>query len=88
MYNLNTVDISTARKELSRIFDKVFFDRQIYVVMKRNIPIVKIIKADEAVAKTIKTKLVDTSLFGIWKDKKEKTTTIAYNLRRKSWMRK
>lgn len=88
MYNLNTVDISTARREFSRILDKVFFDRQIYVIMKRNIPIVKMIKADETMVKTIKTKLLDTSLFGIWKDKKAKTTTIAYNLRKKSWVRK
>lgn len=88
MYNSYTVDISTARKELSRIFDHVFFDKKTYVIMKRNIPLVKITKVEEESTKSIKTKRVDRALFGIWKNKKGKATIIADSLRRKSWSRK
>lgn len=86
MYNLPTIDISTARKTISKIVDNVFLSNQTYLITKRNIPVAKISRID---LKPVldKSRFVDLSLFGVLKSKKS-AVAIASKLRKKLWKRK
>lgn len=87
MYNYSFIDTTTARKNFAKIIENVFLRNESYVITKRNIPLVKIVRIEDN-PYLVKEKQIDLSLFGIFKRRKTNSITIARQLRRKSWKRK
>ncbi|OGK08690.1 hypothetical protein A2767_01315 [Candidatus Roizmanbacteria bacterium RIFCSPHIGHO2_01_FULL_35_10] len=87
MYNYSAVDISEARKNLSKLVDKAYLTGEIFILLKRNIPLVKISRVDTDVIAAKEEKKIDLSLFGVFRDKRSSAVSIASNLRKKSWKR-
>lgn len=82
------IDISSARKNLSKIVDQVYLDDRSFVIAKRNIPIVKIVKFKLTEEKTLPVKkTLDLSLFGLLAGKKQGSVALAKDLRVKTWLR-
>lgn len=82
------VDLTTARKNLSRIVDEVFLEGTSVVIAKRNIPLAKLVGvSNKANSKKVskKKKKIDDSLFGIWKGRGKSTLELTEELRKKAW---
>ena len=77
------LDISTARSILSELVDKVYLKGEDVVITKRNIPLVRIAPLKEKEEERV----IDLSLFGLWKDKSEDSLTLEKKLRTKTWKR-
>lgn len=85
----NIVDVSSARQNLSKLIDSVYLNGETVVIAKRNIPLVKIIRVDQAKdVPLIEPKSLDLSLFGILKNKKQSAIAIANQIRNESWRAK
>lgn len=87
MYNFTLIDTTTARKNFSKIIENVFLRNESYVITKRNIPLVKIVKVEDN-KYFVKEKEIDLSLFGVFKRKKTSAVDIARQLRQKNWVRR
>lgn len=84
---LQTVDASQARKNLSDLMNAVFFQQQNFLLTRRGIPMAQLMPVVKSTYKKASRKNIDTALFGIWKNKKEKTTILAKKLRKIAWER-
>lgn len=75
------------RRNQSSILNEVYLNDITYIVLKNNIPIVQLTKFETSMKKVetkIKTKKLDLSLFGIWKNDKRSTLAIEKELKKKA----
>ena len=92
---MTLISITEAREKLPKIMDEVYFNLKSFIVTRRGIPMVKIIKTDKVVTKKKASKKdvekalkLARSISWIWNDKKWKnksTIEIADYLREKAW---
>lgn len=88
MLDTPTVNLSTARKNLSKILDEVFIKDKTYIITKGSIPVVKLVKVNmDSIKKSERKRKVDTRLFGYWKSDKRSSIKIEKELRLKAWSR-
>jgi hypothetical protein len=88
---VQNIDVSRARKELSSLMDRAYFENDKFIILRRGIPMAAIVSMnyieDKFSRTTVENKTKDASveLFGIWKSKKKSTIKIADDLRKKAW---
>ncbi|MBU1110286.1 hypothetical protein KKB83_01570 [Patescibacteria group bacterium] len=83
------VDISSVRKELSKLVDSVYFNNKSFIIAKRNIPVAKVVKFYPAKEKVLPgKKKLNLSLFGLLKNERKTAAALAADYRKTSWARK
>lgn len=90
------ISISEAREKLPKLAEEVYFSGKTFILTKRGIPMVKIIKVDKPTRLKLKDRKKNiekaiklaSEIDGIWNDKKWKNKSsveIARYLREKAW---
>lgn len=81
-----TIDISSARANLSTLVDDSYKTGKSFVITKRNIPVAKIVGLRDRGESERKSREIDLTLYGIMQDSRS-TIEIADDLRQKAWGR-
>lgn len=84
---LQVIDVSQARKDLSKLMNAAFFEQQNFILTRRGIPMAQLMPIIKSKNKKATKKNINTALFGIWKSRKQKTATLAKKLRKMAWER-
>lgn len=83
MTNPITLDITTARSTLSDLIEKIYLKGGEVIITKRNIPLAKITPLKEKEEERV----IDLSLFGLWKNEVKDSLIIEKELRTQAWQR-
>lgn len=82
------IDVSTARRDFSKILDDVFINDSQYVITKHGLPVALLSRESPDGLLLEDRKHIDLQLFGTLKEAKKSSVEIAGALRKKSWKRK
>ncbi|OGK39545.1 hypothetical protein A3F34_02455 [Candidatus Roizmanbacteria bacterium RIFCSPHIGHO2_12_FULL_44_10] len=82
-----TVNVSTARKNFSKLIDSVFVRDASYVIVKNSIPVARIEPVNYLEkSNSSRGKKLDHSLYGILKNDRRTTSQIVKDWKRKAWL--